>query len=120
MLLPTSDTAIRRAIDQWLARFDIHALVVGEFEDYGLLREFARAGHGLIPVPALQVEYFTELYGLKPIGTAAGVSVQFYALSIERKIKHPAVAAIVQGARRIFAEQPAVATIRRSPKRRGR
>ena len=120
MLLPTSDTAIRRAIDQWLARFDIHALVVGEFEDYGLLREFARAGHGLIPVPALQVEYFTELYGLKPVGIAAGVSVQFYALSVERKIKHPAVAAIVQGARRIFAEQPAVATIRRSPKRRGR
>jgi hypothetical protein len=52
---------------------------VGEFEDYGLLREFARAGHGLIPVPALQVEYFTELYGLKPVGIAAGVSVQFYA-----------------------------------------
>ena len=119
VLLPTSDTAIRRAIDQWLARLDIHALIVGEFEDYGLLREFAHAGHGLIPVPGLQVDYFTELYGLKPVGIAAGVSVQFYALSIERKIKHPAVAAIVQGARRIFAEQPAVATIRRSPKRRG-
>jgi LysR family transcriptional regulator, transcriptional activator of nhaA len=54
MLLPTGDTAVRRAIDQWLARLEIHALVVGEFEDYGLLREFARAGHGLIPVPALQ------------------------------------------------------------------
>jgi len=88
---------------QWLARLDIHALIVGEFEDYGLLREFARAGHGLIPVPALQVDYFTELYGLKPIGIAEGVSVQFYALSIERKIKHPAVAAIVQSARQIFA-----------------
>ncbi len=119
VLLPTSDTAIRRAIDQWLARLDIHALVIGEFEDYGLLREFARAGHGLIPVPSLQVNYFRELYGLAPIGVADGVTVQFYALSIERKIRHPAVAAIVQNARQIFAEQPAVATIRRS-KRRGR
>jgi LysR family transcriptional activator of nhaA len=107
MLLPTSDTAIRRAIDQWLARLDIHALVIGEFEDYGLLREFAHAGHGLIPVPSLQVDYFHELYGLVPIGVAEGVSVQFYALSIERKIKHPAVAVIVQNARRIFAESGA-------------
>jgi LysR family transcriptional activator of nhaA len=119
VLLPTSDTALRRAIDQWLARLDIRALVIGEFEDYGLLREFAHAGHGLIPVPALQVDYFRELYGLVPIGTADGVSVQFYALSIERKIKHPAVATIVQSARQIFAGQPAVATIRRSSKRRG-
>ena len=31
--------------------------------------------------------------------------MQFYALSIERKIRHPAVAAIVQNARAIFAEQ---------------
>jgi LysR family transcriptional regulator, transcriptional activator of nhaA len=107
MLLPTSDTAIRRAIDQWLARLGIHALIVGEFEDYGLLREFAHAGHGLIPVPALQVEYFRELYGLVPIGTAEGISVQFYALSIEKKIKHPAVAAIVQNARQIFLDQAA-------------
>lgn len=120
MLLPTNDTAIRRAIDLWLARLDIHALVVGEFEDYGLLREFAHAGHGLIPVPALQVEYFRELYGLVPIGTAEGVSVQFYALSVERKIKHPAVAAIVQNARRIFAEQAGARTRRpagRKPRR---
>jgi LysR family transcriptional activator of nhaA len=107
MLLPTSDTAIRRAIDQWLSRLGIHALIVGEFEDYGLLREFAHAGHGLIPVPALQVEYFRELYGLVPIGTAEGITVQFYALSIEKKIKHPAVAAIVQNARQIFSDQAA-------------
>jgi LysR family transcriptional activator of nhaA len=115
LLLPTSDTAIRRAIDQWLARLDVRALIVGEFEDYGLLREFAHAGHGLIPVPALQVDYFRELYGLRPIGIADGVNVQFYALSVERKIRHPAVAVIVQSARQIFAEQPRV---RKKPPRR--
>jgi LysR family transcriptional regulator, transcriptional activator of nhaA len=121
MLLPTSDTAARRAIDQWLARLGIHALVVGEFEDYGLLREFAHAGHGLIPVPGLQVEYFRELYGLVPIGTAEGITVQFYALSIEKKIKHPAVAAIVQNARQIFSNQPSThPRLRRSGARRRR
>ena len=121
LLLPTSDTAVRRAIDQWLARLGIHPLIAGEFEDYGLLREFAHAGHGLIPVPALQVEYFRELYGLVPIGTADGISVQFYALSIEKKIKHPAVAVIVQNARKIFSAQAAAGPrLRRSGARRRR
>ena len=105
LLLPTEDTAIRRAIDQWLARLDIHALVIGEFEDYELLREFAQAGHGLIPVPALQVKQFRELYGLVPVGSVKEVTVQLYALTVERKIKNPAVATLVQNARRIFAEQ---------------
>jgi LysR family transcriptional activator of nhaA len=105
LLLPTEDTAIRRAIDQWLARMDIHALVIGEFEDYELLREFAQAGHGLIPVPALQVKQFRELYGLVPVGSVKEVTVQLYALTVERKIKNPAVATLVQSARRIFAEQ---------------
>lgn len=105
LLLPTDDTAIRRAIDQWLARIDIHALVVGEFEDYELLREFAQAGHGLIPVPALQVKQFRELYGLTPVGSVREVTVQLYALTVARKIQNPAVATLVQNARRIFAGQ---------------
>ena len=74
LLLPTEDTAIRRAIDQWLARLDIHARVAGEFEDYALLREFAHAGHGLIPVPALQVDQLRKVSGLIPIGTVDELS----------------------------------------------
>jgi len=75
----------------------------------------------LIPVPALQVEYFRDLCGLVPIGTAEGITVQFYALSIEKKIKHPAVAAIVQNARQIFSNQAATPPrLRRSGARRRR
>jgi len=44
-------------------------VMIGEFEDYALLREFAHAGHGLIPVPALQVDQLRKLSGLVPIGT---------------------------------------------------
>ena len=52
LLLPTSDTAIRRALDQWLDRHEVRPLIAGEFEDYGLLREFARAGRGVGRSPA--------------------------------------------------------------------
>jgi LysR family transcriptional activator of nhaA len=102
VLLPTDDTAIRRTLDQWFDRQNVRPIVVGELEDYALMREFARAGHGLTPVPAVLREQFRREYGFSFVGPAAGVDAQFFAISVERKIKHPAVAAIVEHARHIF------------------
>lgn len=102
VLLPTDDTAIRRALDQWLDKQSVHPLVVGEFEDYALMREFARAGHGFAPVPAVLQEEFRREYGFALVGSATGVEAQFFAISVERQIKHPAVTAIVQHGRQIF------------------
>jgi LysR family transcriptional regulator, transcriptional activator of nhaA len=105
VLLPTDDTAIRRALDQWLEENDVRPILIGEFEDYGLLREFARAGHGFTAVPAVLREQFRRQYGFSPIGSARPVTAEFYAISVERKIKHPAIAAIVQNARKIFSQE---------------
>src|SRR4030095_12133479 len=102
VLLPTDDTAIRRALDQWFDRQNVRPVVVGEFEDYALMREFARAGHGFMAVPAVLREQFRREYGFSFVGPTAGVDAQFFAISVERKIKHPAVAAIVEHARHIF------------------
>ncbi len=102
MLLPTDDTAIRRALDQWLEQHDLRPLLVGEFEDYALLREFARAGHGFAPVPVVQESQFRREYGFQRIGAARPVTAQFFAITLERRIKHPALAAVVAGARELF------------------
>ncbi len=102
VLLPTDDTAIRRALDQWLDKHNVRPLVIGEFEDYALLREFARAGHGFAPVPAVLQEQFRREYGFALVGPATGVEAQFFGISVERQVKHPAVAAIVQQGRQIF------------------
>jgi LysR family transcriptional regulator, transcriptional activator of nhaA len=102
-LLPTDDTAIRRALDQWLDEHDVRPILIGEFEDYALLREFARAGHGFAPVPTAMEEQFRRQYNLRRVGAAHPVKAEFYAISVERKIKHPAIAAIVANARQIFA-----------------
>jgi LysR family transcriptional regulator, transcriptional activator of nhaA len=103
VLLPTDDTAIRRALDQWLDRQNVRPIIIGEFEDYALMLEFARAGHGFFPVPAVLQEQFRREYGLALVGPATGVEAQFFAISVERQIKHPAVAAIVQHGRKIFS-----------------
>jgi LysR family transcriptional activator of nhaA len=102
VLLPTDDTAIRRSLDQWLDRYDARPTVAGEFEDYALLREFARAGHGIAPVPEVLAARFHGRYGFAAVGRAEGVEAQFFAISLERKIRHPALAAIAENAARMF------------------
>lgn len=103
-LLPTDDTAIRRDIDQWCDAKGIRPAVVAEFEDYGLLRAFGRQGLGVIPVPSVLEKVFVKQYGLARIGLAEGVVARFYAVSIERRIRHPAVVAICDSGRALFAK----------------
>ncbi|HMN47135.1 MAG TPA: transcriptional activator NhaR [Povalibacter sp.] len=104
VLLPTDDTAIRRALDQWLDRQGVRPLMLGEFEDYAMLREFARAGHGFAPVPSVLESQFRSQHGFVRIGMAHGVKAEFFAISAERKIKHPAVVAMTSAARQLFAD----------------
>ena len=57
-----------------------------------------------LTVPSILEEQFRKEYGVARVGVATGVKAEFYAISVERKIKHPAVAAICAAARQdIFA-----------------
>jgi Transcriptional regulator len=102
MLLPTDDTAIRSSLDQWLDKQGVRPFIVGEFEDFALLREFARHGRGVVPVPEVLVEQFKEDSGLVPLGTAGKVRAQFFAISMERKLRHPAVVTVLEKAATLF------------------
>lgn len=104
VLLPTADTAIRRNLDHWFDTLGIRPVVVGEFEDYALLRVFGEAGIGVFPAPSVLDQQMRRQYGLERIGRTETVRGRFYAISIERKLKHPAVVAICQTARqKLFA-----------------
>jgi len=104
VLLPTDDTAIRRALDQWFEKHDVRPVLLSDFEDYAMLREFARAGHGFAPVPSILEEQFRREYGFARVGVANGVKAEFYAISVERRIKNPAVAEMTAHAREAFLE----------------
>src|ERR1700761_1182801 len=102
VLLPTDDTAIRRSLDLWLERHNVRPAMVGEFEDYAMLREFARAGHGFAPVLSVLEKQFQREHGLVRVGIAAGVEAEFYAISVERRIKNPALAVMTDNAAAAF------------------
>jgi LysR family transcriptional activator of nhaA len=95
LLLPTRNNAIRGRIDHWLETHDVRADVVGEFDDNALLNTFGRSGLGLFPAPSALEQDVRNQFDAVPVGALSPVKEQFYAISNERKIKHPAIDAIL-------------------------
>jgi DNA-binding transcriptional LysR family regulator len=87
--------------DQLIARLATLELdLVGEFEDYALLRAFGQAGTGIFPVPSVFEKQLKQQDSLRRVGRTEEVHSRFFAISAERKLKHPAVLAICDSARR--------------------
>lgn len=102
LLLPTRNNALRGRIDAWLLAHDVRPDVVGEFEDNAMLTTFARDGLGLFFAHAGLEADVKAQFGAVPAGTATELREQFYAISSERRIKHPAVEAIMSANTGLF------------------
>ena len=100
MLLPTENTALRRSLDAWFDAQGITPRVGAEFEDSALLKVFGEQGLGVFPVPSVVEAEVCRQHGVAVVGRATGLVERFYAISLEKKLKHPAVVAISDGARR--------------------
>ena len=100
VFLPTRSTSLRRPLDQFFDLHNLHPRILGEFEDSALLQTFGAAGRAMFPVSALVEEDACRQHGLKTVGHVEGVRERFYAISPERKLKHPAVIAICESAKK--------------------
>lgn len=98
-IIPTANTALRRALEHWLDSEDIRPSVFGEFEDSALLKVFGQAGVGLFAVPTVIEKEVQRQYSVRVVGRVESVKERFYAISVEKKVKHPAVIAIADEAR---------------------
>jgi LysR family transcriptional activator of nhaA len=99
MLLPLENLTLRRSLDQWFDHLGIKPRVVAEFEDGALLNVFGHDGVGIFPAPTVIEKEIGRQYGVVPLGTAEGVRERYYAISVERRLKHPAIVAITETAR---------------------
>lgn len=98
-LLPTGHTMLRRAIDEWLELSRVRPRVVGEFDDAALLELFGASGAGLFAAPSVLEHELCGRLGLQRLAELPGVRERFYALTAERRLRHPAVVAITEAAR---------------------
>jgi LysR family transcriptional activator of nhaA len=102
-LLPADGTTLRHSLDYWFDNLGIRPAVVGEFEDSALLKVFGQAGAGVFAVPSILAKDAQLQYKVRKLGEAKEIVERWYAISGERRIQHPAVAAICQAARyRLF------------------
>ena len=101
VLLPTMNTALRRSLDEWFERKNIRPNVVGEFEDSALMSVFGQAASAVFPAPAVIGREVSRLYGVRLVGRVDAVRERYYAISVERRLKHPGVLAITSAAREL-------------------
>ncbi len=99
VLWPTQNTNLRREIDYWCLSKGIRPWVVAEFEDSALMKAFGYAGTGLFPAPLVAASEVKQLYGAELVGELSGLKESFYGTSLERKIKNPTLAAVVEAVR---------------------
>jgi LysR family transcriptional activator of nhaA len=104
MLVPTEKTAVRRDLEQWFYAEGIRPRIVAEFDDTALMKVIGQGGIGLFPAPTVIEEEVCRQYGVIVVGHTDAVSERYYAISVERRLAHPAVLAICEAAReRLFA-----------------
>jgi len=99
MLLPTQNTSLRRALEQWFDATGVRPLVVHEFEDSAVLKVFGQHGEGLFAAPTAIESEICRQYAVRVAGRIEEIRERFYAISVERRLKHPAVVRICTAAR---------------------
>lgn len=99
ILLPSEISVMQKRLLNWFDELHIHPRIVGEFDDSALMKAFGQTGTGVFIAPTPIAAEVEKQYGVVAIGQTDHVHEQFYAISVERRISHPAVSAITEAAR---------------------
>lgn len=100
MIVPMDNTVLRRSLDQWLDANRIKPKIIGEFQDSALLDAFGMSGRGVFLGPTLGEADMRRRFGVSVAGRTQEVRAEYYVISPERKVRHPAVAHLLDAARR--------------------
>jgi len=98
-LLPSAHATIRRTLDHWFESNRLRPRLVAEFDDSALMYAFGEQGQGFFPAPTVFEDEFRRRYNVQVAGRLKTARQQFYAISVDQRLHHPAVAAIVKAAR---------------------
>ena len=98
-LLPSENMGMRIALETWFDEQGVRPMIVGEFEDATLLMVAASLGElGFTVTPTAVSDSALKHYGLKVIAEVEACGSDYYAITAERRVKHPVAAAITEHA----------------------
>ena len=98
MLMPGADSALHGDLLEWLERSRLLPRVVGEFDDSALIKTFARAGAGVFAAPDVIGDEISSIYQAERLGGLEPLRETYYALSTERRLRHPGTRCLVESA----------------------
>ena len=103
--MPGLHSSLRRRLLHWYRDHGLEPRIVAEIADCAVLKVFGQRGMGMFAVPtAVEVDVARQ-YEVERIVVLEGVREEYYAISVERRIRNPAVAAITGAARKgLFVE----------------
>lgn len=105
-LLPTEHTPLRMAVERWLDANHVRPHAIAEFDDPALMKAFALEHDVVFPLHSVGVPEVERHYGFKRVGEAAECRTQFFAITAERRIRHPAAVAVTEHAHQeLFAKR---------------
>jgi len=105
MLVPGENSIVRGRLMRWFGERQIQPRIVGEFDDSALMKAFGQSGIGIFIAPSVIADEVQRQYSVKAIGQTDDVTERFYAISVERRLTHPAVVAVTEAARQaLFAK----------------
>jgi len=99
LLMPTETTSMRRALMRWFEQEGVRPRIRGEFQDSALIKAFGQSGLGIFPAPSVIEDEVKSQYQVDVVGRVESVRERYYAITVERRMRHPAVVAISQAAR---------------------
>lgn len=99
-VLPGSESPLRRRLGAWFSQHQLQPIVKAEVDDAGLLRVFGSLGRGVFPVRAALRSEVEDLHDVTYVGDCEGVRERYYAVTVDRRIRHPALNALVDSARK--------------------
>ncbi|QSQ20529.1 transcriptional activator NhaR [Pyxidicoccus parkwayensis] len=99
MLLPSDESSVRRSLELWFERQGLRPHIAGDFDDSALLQAFGQRGHGVFAMPTAIEAEVERQFNCSVIGRTDEIESCFYAITVERKLRHPAVVAIAEAAR---------------------
>jgi len=101
---PAEGTSLRHSLDAWFERHGVRPRIVGEIEDSALLKTFGEAGAGVFAAPSVVEGEVVRHHRVRVMGRTTDIRERYYAISAERRLKHPAVVAMTQAARSTMAD----------------
>lgn len=104
MFLPSAHSPLRRKLDQWFQENGVHPQVIGEFDDPALMMTLAREQKVCFPAPEVAMTEIRYRYGFESVTVLSKCTCEFYAITSERQLKHPAIQAVNALAPQVFTK----------------